>query len=174
MIFFNNKVTDLVEAVYLGEGLTEKIGDPGCSIYVNPDNIKYLVGKVVIINVPNYDQGKIKILMDNGCKVISRIEYPGVVCEPYILRVNPMIMWNGLVLGSIKEAEEYCGVFLSGQVKLCFPKVRFYQVSEVLDRAGNLTAYGWALQQVGINIKSDTRYSDMDLIKTCKVLPGGR
>ena len=42
--------------------------------------------------------------------------------------------------------------------------------TELIDTKGNLTTLGWLLQQVGINVDQETKYKDLDLIKTKKLL----
>ena len=40
----------------------------------------------------------------------------------------------------------------------------------VMDSEGNLTSIGWAMQQVGLNIRTDTIFKDLDILKTKKTL----
>lgn len=171
MIYFDNNIAELIEAVYLSDGITDKM--PECNIYVNPDNVKYLVGKVIIINVPDYSLEKINQMKLNGCKIITRYWYSDEFnYEPYILRINSGINWNGMIIETLSGYED-CNVVLddSGKVNLYFPKIKKYELTDVLDVKGNLSSLGWALQQVGLNIIESTYFSDLDLIKTNKILP---
>lgn len=163
----------VIESIYLGEELSNKVGN--CNIFVNPENIKYIVGKIVIINSCEYPEEQIQQLIENKCHIISRvaIDNPGVEVRPYILRICPQVMWNGRVieepmtLNNILE----CGFceFDTDEFRLYFPK--FYRCSDHIpqDAFGNLSALGWVLQQVGINIDTKTPLTDLDLIKTRKL-----
>ena len=163
----------VIESIYLGEELSNKVGN--CNIFVNPENIKYIVGKIVIINSCEYPEEQIQQLLENKCHIISRVsrDNPGVEVRPYILRICPQVMWNGRVieepmtLNNILE----CGFceFDTDEFKLYFPK--FYRCSDHTpqDEFGNLSALGWVLQQVGINIDTKTPLTDLDLIKTRKL-----
>jgi hypothetical protein len=62
---------------------------------------------------------------------------------------------------------DYC-TFDLNEYRLYFPKLQ--EVGAVMDDYGNLTSLGWVLQQVGVNIKTDTPFKDMDVIKSGKVV----
>lgn len=164
----------IIESVYLEDSLSGKVGE--CNVFVNPDNVKYIVSKTIIITTPDYDQDKVKALKDNGCKVISRIYYdkPEVEVSPYILRVNFGIMWNGKIIkdsyqGGNALVDSGDVVYDSEEEILYFPQIYDEKVISV-DPYGNLTGMGWALQQVGVNIKTDTPFTNLDILKTGKVV----
>ena len=53
--------------------------------------------------------------------------------------------------------------------KLYFPKI--YEITSenrVMDDYGNLSCLGWVLHQVGMNLDKNTRFFDLDVIKTKK------
>ena len=176
MIYFDNSIDEIIEAVYLSERLTDKIGNPKCNIYINPENIKYLVGKIIIINKNNYDIDKLNQLESNGCRIITRCWYSDKFeYEPYILRINSDINWNGMSIdnSSCLEIGENCNVIvnnLDSSVRLYFPKLENIKNSELVDLKNNLTSLGWALQQVGVNVVNSVNFNDLDLIKTNKTL----
>lgn len=180
MIYFSG-VDSIIECEYLSENLSNKVA--GCNIFVNPDNVKFLIGKIVIINSAEYDYGKyVPTLLDNNCKIISRIELSDfkeyISFEPYILKICPDVLWNGKLaddseyssLNSILD-EELCDFDLSSYL-LYFPKVDISKKEKVktTDKNGNLTGFGWVLQQVGVNIKTDTVFTNLDLIKSGKIV----
>ena len=57
---------------------------------------------------------------------------------------------------------------------LYFPKINSIKAGNLkaMDAFGNLTAAGWASQQVGINLVKGSVFSNLDIIKTGKVLCG--
>lgn len=175
-IYYGNGLDAFVESIYLQEEI-----DPSVSslIHVNPDNPTYITGKVVIINMIDYSTDKIKLLVKNKCKVISRIVYDvdDIEINPYIIRPCFDVMWNG-GNGVVDNLDE----FLKNKIetlewnvvfpdyKLYFPKV-IYQKNYVKDSYGNLTYLGWISQQIGINVLEEDRtpFSNLDLIKTKKI-----
>lgn len=170
MIFLEN-LDSIIEATYLEDAISGKIGE--CNIFVNPDNIKFIASKTIIITIPDYSIDKILALVNNGCKVISRVKYdiPQVEFQPYILRLNYHIMWNGKVLTKYESGRE---ILQSGQAEyrddvLYFPQIYDKSIN-LVDKEDNLTSLGWALQQVGINVKTDTPFTNLDIIKTGKVV----
>jgi len=173
MIFLDS-LEAIIESIYLEDSLSAKIGE--CNVFVNPDNIKYLTSKTVIITNTGYDLEKVKTLKENGCKVISRVYYdtPEIEICPYILRINYGLMWNGRVLK--EEYQDGKGLIDSGYVEydnenevLYFPQIYSSKVISK-DEWENLTAIGWALQQAGVNIKTDTPFTNLDILKTGKVV----
>lgn len=175
MIYFNG-LESVIESVYLTDDLDNKIG--GCDVFINPDNVKYLTGKVVIINSVSYPDSNIDILSSNGCHIISRTfrDREDVEVQPYILRLNFEVMWNGIVLEDLGDTEldtlldkDICKYDILSGI-LYFPKI--YEVGryKTSDTYGNLTALGWALQQVGINIKKSTVFENLDILKTGKII----
>lgn len=165
-------LNSIIECVYLGESLNNRSNT--CDVYVNPEAIKYLTGKTIIVNDLAYPQDKIDTLVKNGCKVISRIysDRPGVEVRPYILKLCFSVMWNGRTLEKYNSlnsifTEGYCDFDIE-EYKLYFPKLKTY--SGEMDQYGNLTALGWVLQQVGVNIRTDTPFIDQDIVKTEKYI----
>lgn len=166
----------IVECIYLNEELDNKVSS--CDVFVNPENIKYLTGKTIIINVENYSRDNIDTLLKNGCRVISRTysDQEGVEVRPYILRVNSNIQWNGRV---IKDFENFTDLlsetndceFSIDDYILYFPKIESVKSGDrrAMDSYGNLTGLGWALQQVGINLVSGA-FTDLDIVKTKKIM----
>lgn len=162
----------IIESVYLNDHLSEKTGE--CKVFVNPDNIKYLTSRTIILtgNKP-YPQEKIEQLFSNGCKIISRtfIDDPRIEVQPYILRICFKVMWNGKTVTDCPDITDLLDsediVYRSGY--LYFPRIYDPRV-KCKDEYGNLSCFGWALQQVGINIKEDTPFVDLDIIKTGKVV----
>lgn len=169
MIYFDSDISEVVEATYLSESITTKIADS--NIFVNPKNIKYLVGKIVIINEPGYSESDMALMKGNSCKVILRYWYPGdYEYEPYILRYNPRINWSGSTVNNVDEINNSCNIIADRSVKLMFPKVKNYDIKKILDEKGNLSSMGWALQQVGVNVVRNKIFTNLDLLKTKKVL----
>lgn len=166
----------VVECIYLNDELDNKVSS--CNVFVNPDNIKYLTGKTVIINVGDYPKEKIEQLLKNGCKVISRIccDIEGVEVRPYILRINPNVKWNGRV---VKDYSNFTDLldetndceFSVDDYVLYFPKISSIGIgdSRAMDSYGNLTAVGWVLQQVGVNLVGGV-FTDLDIVKTEKIM----
>ena len=172
MIYLDS-LESIIESVYLEDSLSGKVGE--CNVFVNPGSIKYLTSKTVVITVNDYGADKISSLLDNGCKVISRVycDNDKVEIQPYIMRINNDIMWNGEILTQFSGTRSLID---SGNVRyddetgrLYFPKIYDPEI-DIVDAYGNLTSLGWALQQVGINIKTDTAFTNLDLIKTGKIV----
>lgn len=165
MVYFSD-LNSVIESIYLSETLGEKIGT--CNIFINPENISYLIGKVVIINKLDYPENNIIKLISNRCKVISRIyiNMEEVSFQPYILYPEFNIMWNGCEVDLISDILSNCSFDLK-KLKLFFPKVK--SKAYRIDDKGNLTALGWALQQVGVNIIKDTPFIDLDILKIKKM-----
>ena len=177
MIYFEG-LDSVIESIYLDDELGNKVGD--CSVFINPENTRYLIGKVVIINSLSYPSSKVIELLDNGNTVVRRIKpedaelEDGVLLQPYILRYNGKIQYSGK---EIRESEElsnldilrdYCSLDSETGV-LYFPKLLNPGYSRVLDREGNLSSLGWALQEIGVNIKKDTRFRNLDILKLKKI-----
>ena len=169
VIYFNG-LDSIIESIYLEDRLGSRIGD--CNVFVNPTNIKYLVGKLVIINSLSYPPDNIQELVDNGNRVVSRIKtgIEGVLLQPYIIRVSEGIIYNGrTVKGKVSDDEilqDYCSFPDS---TLYFPKLD-PECYDVMDQVGNLTALGWALHQVGVKIRDGLTFPHLDLIKLGKVV----
>lgn len=165
MVYFSD-LNSVIESIYLSENICDKIGS--CNIFVNPDNITYLVRKVVIINKLDYPDKNIDSLLKNNCEIISRIKLnrDDVKFHPYIIYPNFSIIWNGDTVDLMSDVITNCNFDIEN-MKLYFPKIKVDTMR--VDEEGNLTALGWALQQVGINIKKDTPFVDLDVIKTKKL-----
>lgn len=170
MIYFEG-LDSIIECIYLNETLSEKIGS--CNVLVNPENIKYLIGRTIIINDCSYPEENIRTLLDNRCKVISRIytDNPEVDVQPYITRPNFYIMWNGRTLQNLSDISwdnGECSFDLKDYI-LYFPKISDIKDPRIVDSYGNLSAYGWALHQVGVNLDAKTPYVNLDILKTKKI-----
>jgi hypothetical protein len=175
MIYFDG-LESIIECEYLTEELSDRAGTS--QVFVNPDAIGYLIGKTVIINRLGYPEEKIKELVEKqNCRVISRLytEIPKVEFHPYILRICDSVMWSGRDIENFPPRNKFstmleneqCSFSLSDYV-LYFPRV-YNHSGYSTDDKGNLTALGWALQQVGINVKNDTPFINLDVIKSKKV-----
>ena len=184
MVYVNG-LGSIIESLYLSDNLSNRTKD--CNIFVNPD-FTYL-RNIVIINEADYPIDKVKVLLKNGCNVISRInlDVEGVKFYPYIMKINTGIMWNGRTVDfedvmygcesrtSFKFGEElldcdsgYSNYGLDDNV-LYFPKIKNIPEELVKDKDGNLTSIGWALHQVGDNVDTETVFKDLDTIKTGKL-----
>ena len=171
MIYFSG-LDSIIESVYLEDNIDNKVGS--CDAFINPENVKYLTGKTIIINTCSYPDSNLDVLNSNGCHIISRIynSRDDVEVQPYILRLNFGIMWNGKIIGqcsSLDSIFDQDNCMYEDQI-LYFPKINNLTNLNPTDEYGNLTALGWALQQVGINIKKSTVFENLDIIKTGKVM----
>jgi hypothetical protein len=167
----------IIESIYLDDLLSNQMGRS--QIFVNPDQIKYITNKTIIISKNGYSLDDVNRLVDNGNKVISRIFFDTdkVEIQPYIIRVNNKIQFNGRYvdedkIGKIDDImlKGYCE-FDETEHCLYFPKINMFDKNSDLymDSYNNLTSYGWALQQVGINLKK-CPFVDLDVIKLKKVI----
>lgn len=172
MIFLDG-LNSIIESIYLNEEISSKPGNS--TIFINPGNVKYIIGKIVIISSIDYPSEKIEKLISNNCKIISRIstENPRVELAPYILRLDFNIMWNGRTINNFetmnKILEDDDCSFDIGSGILYFPKLS-YIPQEAMDNLGNLSSLGWVLQQVGVNVKEDTPFKNLDILKTKKIV----
>ncbi len=174
MIYFSG-LDSIIESIYLSDDLDNKIGS--CDVFINPQNVKYLTGKTIILSMCDYPDSKIDILSSNGCHIISRIYSPreDIEVQPYILRLNFNIMWCGKIINKLEGEldsvldKDNCKYDIADRV-LYFPKIYDTGIYRITDEYHNLTALGWALQQVGINIKQTTVFENIDIIKTGKVV----
>lgn len=172
-VYFSG-LDSVVECVYIGETLSTNFSES--EIFVNPETITYMAGKVVIISNPEYDLDKIETLRMNGNIIISRVSIGNLKPSPYILRLDMGIIWNGRTIdwpgdGDISESVDLDFISESSCVPLIrFPKILKVPHYKLSDSTGNLTYLGWALQQVGQNIKESV-FSDLDLFKTGKINP---
>lgn len=179
MIYFESDLAPVIESIYLGENISDRLGS--CNILVNPIHLDYMFGKTVIINDPDYLWVNAIKLRDQGCKIISRIKtgVEGISFQPYIMRINMSLMWNGEVLDMTDKNKSMSSI-LESLIKdedqkfkydiekkiLYFPKIK--TVSGTKDLFGNLSILGWALHQVGEN-QIVSRFSNLDIIKSKKV-----
>lgn len=179
MIYFEG-LSSIIESIYLNDLISNKLNHENV-YYVNPDNIKYLVGKNIIINTVEYPVEKILQLLKNDCNVISRVYFPELKelnVQPYILKIHKNIMWNGQYVDKYKDLNK---LYLDNQCHLdwehytlTFPKIKpevCEEITKLTDLKGNLTVLGWALQQVGVNIITDTLFCNLDLYKLGKIIP---
>lgn len=166
-MILNDSIYSLIEAVYLKESVTEQASRS--NIQVNPRGItNYIVGKVIIINDPEYSGEKIKELIDNGNQVIVRTRHgiPGEIFEPYIIRLEERLMWNGRTY----EEGDLENIFYSwDNNSLYFPKIQGLPEQELFDSEGNLSGIAWALHQVGQCMDPSARLQNLDILKTKKV-----
>ena len=153
MIRFDG-IQSILESIYLSEELTTKL--QGISIEVNPETLKFLSGKTVIINSRDYVLGTERGYANT---IISRVsEGPGIIYVPYLPRVLPKIRWSGMIVGTREEAlESY--FYDSGY--LYFPKIQGY-FSESQD---NLDFLGYIQYQIGYNFYEDSPFKDLDILK---------
>lgn len=165
MIYYDGDLGSIIESVYLREDLDEHLSVSG--IVVNPANPQYIFCKTVVLNDPTYLHAH--ILSEHGCRVLSRIEgMEGTEYQPYIIRPDLMLQWNGEVLefDEKKGYTEICKEVLEEHIRLgedgrlYFPKI----LSSTIPLG---SALSWALHQVGIQYFSG-RYQDLDVLKTCK------
>jgi hypothetical protein len=169
MVYFSG-LESVIESIYLEDRLGNKVGE--CDVFVNPTNTKYLVGKTIIINSLTYPENEINILLGNGNKVVTRIsvDVPGIIFQPYIIRVSSRLMYNGKEVSGKVEIGDLLRDYCFYDNTLYFPKLnpKYYPV---LDLAGNLTGIGWALHQVGVLVKDDLEFKNLDIIKLKKFSP---
>lgn len=182
-MIYKNNLTSILEAIYLKEPVTSKFGKS--TIVVNPGNLDYILGRTVIFNTLRVPMKIVKGAVEHSKAVISRVKFGDpyidrkVDFQPYIMRIDPDIMWDGQRLGG-SEGDELMDLF--GNIdslpdsndevespEISIPKVLGLPREDLRDREGNLTCFGWALHQVGVNLMEDTRFRDLDLIKTWKV-----
>lgn len=154
MIRFDG-IASILESIYLSEDLTTKLQN--ITIEVNPESLKFLSGRLVIINSRDYvlstDRGY-------GNTIISRVssDDPGVIYVPYIPRILPKVRWSGMTVSSKEEAIES---FYYDSGYLYFPKIHGY----FSESADNLDYLGYLQYQVGYNFYEDSPFRDLDILK---------
>lgn len=173
-------ISRLIELVYLQDRFSDSIAKS--NILINPDKADYIYGKLIIFNLQeriNHDL--VSTLLSHGCKIISRIPVngePDINYQPYILRVDKNVMWNGEILdrteydndthenilGILGKTEKYKLDLVHGQnifysSKILINKNEDHNYIDVLD---------WLLIQTGLGEKE---YSDFDLVKSGKFIP---
>lgn len=171
MTIFGIDLASITEGLYLGIEFTDNHKD--FDIVVNPKNITYIIGKTVIINTFSYPKKNIEGLLQNRCRVISRvwIDDERILYDPYKVRINMGIMWNGEVIETLGEENLVeSGVYFSmDSGVLFFPKIRAYR--DRLGVKGEANYLGYLLHQVGQCIFKDCPYQDLDIIKAKKGIP---
>ena len=185
MIYFDTDFSSIIESIYLNERISSSLSRS--NVIVNPIRLDYLFGKTIVINDPDYNWSNATILSQQRCKIISRLDvsFPNVDVNPYIIRINTNIMWNGeeldlsdknMSMSDIfnylvsDDENDYSGPrFRYNENKCClyFPKLKIKGSESIKDLSGNLTALGWALHQVGVN--QVDKFINMDLLKTKKI-----
>lgn len=173
----DNTLYSIIEGIYLSERFDTRFKNS--NILVCPDHTKYVVGKTIIINQPNYSIEKCKELHKNNCTIISRVklDLDFIKYHPYLIYPEPNIMWNGMyvsvegldIIGITKKLEDSI-IFDASLSKLYFPKLLDVSESLLYSSSGDLTALGWLMHQVGINVVKDSKFQDLDLLKTRKML----
>lgn len=186
-MIYKDSIEAILEAIYLREGVCGEIGKT--NIRVNPAydrlELKYTIGKTIVLNDSIEEPDIIKELEDPDKEntIISRTKYPDpkIIFNPYILRIDFNIMWNGEIIQCPQGFKNSREVFRwigdvddfeyeeGKEIELCFPKIRGIPRDFMIDEEDNLTSLGWLMQQVGENIKTDTNFVDLDLIKTKKL-----
>lgn len=186
-MIFKNSLASILEAIYLKEPITSKFGKAG--IAVNPMNLDYILGRIIIFNLPGIPENIVREAVEHSKTVISRVKFGNpdldkrVNFQPYIMRIDSDVMWDGTAFpcpDEIKETQEVLDMF--GDIRdfpeseipectpeISIPKITHIRESLVHDCDGNLTCLGWALHQVGVNCGESSKYQDMDVIKTWKV-----
>ena len=171
MIYFSG-VDSIIESAYLREGVVESLRDS--NIFVNPTSITYLTGKTVVVSSPSYPLSAISLLLSHRNIVVSRValeNMEGIIYNPYIIRPEWGLMWNGEVVKEeitrMEQILDHCS-FDSSTLTLYFPKLTSTSLP-LMDNRENLTALGYALHQVGQNIDLNHAFQDLDLLKTKKM-----
>ena len=177
MIYFEG-LDSVIESIYLDDELGNKVGE--CSVFINPENTRYLIGKVVIVNSLSYPSSKVIELLDNRNTIVRRVKpedaelEKGVILQPYILRYNDKNQYSGKEvykatgLENLDILRDYCSLDSETGV-LYFPKLYGLEYERTVDREGNLSSLGWALQEIGVNIKTDTPFRNLDVLKLKKI-----
>lgn len=177
MIYLSG-LDSIIESIYLSDLLSTQIGK--AQIFVNPDKkLRYITNKTIIITNTEYPLEGIHQLVDNGNKVISRVYFDSdkIEIQPYIIRINDKIRFNGRDI-SENDIEKLDDILLKGygeydenEKRLYFPKIKILDKTEesYMDPYGNLTELGWALHQVGVNMK-DGPLINLDILKLKKVV----
>lgn len=153
----------LIESRYLDREIT---GYSRCSIQVNPIHAYYVTDKTIIINIPGYSEENIKLLLENGNTIVSRIPYniPGILYRPYLPRLCPTIMWSGGYVEHLDDTEDPESIeYYFKENILYIPKAKTYSYTK-----GSYLEF--MAFQTGINVYSpdESPYKDLDIIKTRK------
>lgn len=182
MIFLDDSVDNtlccIAEGIYLGEKFSDRYGNS--DIIINPSNVKYITGKIIIINRSDYPKELYDILKSNGGNnIISRVKLDYIdlsELDPYQIQVEFRVMWNGvyvdvadLNISEITQKLEDCIIFNSDKGELYFPKLLNIRKELLKDEEGNITSLGWLMHQVGINVTNSV-FQDLDVLKMKKLL----
>ena len=183
-VALGEKVDSFIEAAYLNSPVVTK--GPERFIHINPVNYRYLIGNIVIISNPTYNKEIIKWMIGNGVKVISRIEFPEIEnlsVEPYIPRIEFKVMWNGdtiqldrddygydEIINILTQSSEVEDPDTGEPMRVFLPKIMGIKEEYLYDYNKNMTGLGWGMYQVGINVRKDLKYQDLDLYKTKKIM----
>lgn len=185
-MIYNDSPEAILEAAYLEDSITREAGR--YSVRVNPKDtpidLNYIIKKTVILNDPYSTIPIIETLGKGMNTVIGRVSYnsPLVKFQPYITKINKNVMWNGEILHcppeiktNSREILRWIGKeIITGEggnvTKIFFPKICGIDPSAVYDSLGNINILGWVLHQVGINTDKKTKFVDLDLLKTEKVV----
>ncbi len=145
----------ILEGIYLGEKLTPKLQD--ITVEVNPPIMKHVTSKTVVINRYDY---VIPPETGYGNTILTRIKgIKGATYVPYLPMVLPGIMWNGMIVADLEEAEKS---YFYDSGTLYFPKIIGYECSET-----DLDWLGYIQYQIGYNFY-DSPFRDLDLLKCRK------
>ena len=180
MIYVDSSISldRIIEAIYLEEEFDDRLSY--CNIHVNPINPTYIIGKIVIINSTDYSKESISILRKNNCKIYYRVSLgDNEKVNKYIIKPYFDIMWNGqeIVINTIEDLNKVLENE-SGEWNISLPDYKLYFPKLYIDNSlgyllkdnfGNLSYLGWLLHQVGINQVSDSKFKDLDIIKSKKV-----
>lgn len=186
----NNLLDSIIEGIYLGLDFNLNLPANGYCVIPNKKERSgvYHNNKKIIITRHNCcSKNVLDFIADpeNHNLIFSRVVgfseiYPNIKFVPYILVPNFNIIWNGLEITEeefLKEVEEFVCIYNWGHIRfyedkniLSLPKIINPSKELVMDKEGNLTSIGWAMQQIGLNIKTDTIFKDLDILKTKKTL----
>lgn len=153
---FGLDLPSILESLYLNLPITELPRD--YTISINPEKVSYVIRKTIIINDHNYPLEHLKILLDNGCRIISRIKLDldlNYEYSPYLFRYCPRILWNG----EFGDSWSYNNRILYAAKP---PLENIWRGS-----LGETDYLGFIAHQVGVNIYPGP-YQDLDLVKTKK------
>lgn len=181
-MIFSGSLASVLEAIYLKEPVTSSFKK--AQIAVNPKNLDYFIGKVIIFNRQPNDLEVVRLAVRHFKTVIARVKFmdeslnQAVTFQPYITRIDSDLTWDGQTIRYDGEEDIdslFCDIPENGMEvgdglpEISIPKVLGLPQSALYDPIGNLTCLGWALHQVGVNLDPKARYRDLDLIKTWKV-----
>ena len=145
-------VPSILEGIYLGEELSPKLQN--ITVEVNPALLRHVTKKTVVINSRDY---RIPDDTGYGNTIITRLrEVKGAIYQPYLPRILPGVMWNGMV---VKDLPEALKVYYYDNGVLYFPKIHGYVCHEA-----NLDWLGYIQYQLGYNFYNSP-FKDLDILK---------